>query len=383
MADQDNAEDDRHGNERELLIRYLRQEAYAVRDCFTRYSVQTTIATGGALIAIAKFQTEIPYLGLMALFPMILVFHIASMGIHKYGTSNRLLGYELHLHRTEHDVYADPCHEIMKTVGWEEAMRAWRSIEPNLWEEIYSPIGSFKKRLYPIRINDAVKAKIEARLGAGTDISGYWFDQKETSNRARVHYSAGGYLRTILIVFTFILMMCLLLMFVAICQLWILYGLGADAGKHNFVPGNRPIFLWSNWLATLIGILALVLTALRWRNIYSRIRILESGLWSIHSCGILWEAVVLAHLMALQELHYFDPYYGTGRTMHGYSRIVAERSKEIAAEAIDIHAWITNARNRLSVHVQEYLWFKNRAREVKQRESQRWIRRFRREKGLC
>jgi hypothetical protein len=70
-------------------VGYLRAEAYAVRDRFTRYSLQILAVTGAILVAIARFQGEMPLIGLMAIFPILLLFHVLIMGVHKYGTSNR------------------------------------------------------------------------------------------------------------------------------------------------------------------------------------------------------------------------------------------------------------------------------------------------------
>src|SRR5882672_8474459 len=117
-------------SESEGMIKYLRNEAYSVRDCFTRYAIHTLAASGAISVAIAKFQADNYYFGFLAFFPVIMIFHILAMGTHKYATSNRLLGYELHIQRTARYISRDNCHEMMRKVGWEEAMRAWRVIQP-------------------------------------------------------------------------------------------------------------------------------------------------------------------------------------------------------------------------------------------------------------
>jgi hypothetical protein len=318
MDDLDEIDPETPDNERGPLIRYLRQEAYAVRDCFTKYSVQTTIAAGGALIAIAKFQADFPCVGLLAVFPILLVFHVASMGIHKYGTSNRLLGYELHLHRTSHDIDRDPCHEMMKTVGWEEAMRAWRVIETNVWSGIYWPIDGVTRKLCPIRIKPDVFKQIEEDIARDTNkdssdpldppvSSGFWFDQSEAFRREHVRYNAGGYLRTISAIFAFTILACLALSCIAVLQLWMIYiNFHHQAPTmSNIMPSDRKMLFAINVIATVYVLLTAALSLARWMNIRSRIAILETGLSSIHSSGILWEAIILAHLLSLQSLGFF------------------------------------------------------------------------------
>ncbi len=117
------------------LIRQLREEAYAVRDCFTRYSHQALVVSTTGLGLIAHAQIDTPYLGLLAVLPILLLFSVAGMGMNKYSTSNRLLGYELHLERTRR--YSNWPSQ-MTDLGWEEAMRAWRIVSATLFEHIYA-----------------------------------------------------------------------------------------------------------------------------------------------------------------------------------------------------------------------------------------------------
>jgi hypothetical protein len=83
-------------------------------------------------------------------------------------------------------------------------------------------------------------------------------------------------------------------------------------------------------------------------NIYSRIRILETGLLSIHSAGIVWEATVLAHLSALIKLKNYQDEYNKPRSMHGYTHHIAQEAVAIAKDAHKIHTWIENTRKWLN-----------------------------------
>ncbi len=350
---------------REPLIGYLRQEAYAVRDCFTTYSVQTTIAVGGALIAIAKFQVEVPYVGLMSIFPILLVFHVAGMGIHKYGTSNRLLAYELHLQRTSHDIDIDPCHQMMKIVGWEEAMRAWRVVEPNIWRTIYWPIGRIRRKFRRITIWPGNMEKI------AKSSSKFWFDQIKSFDEHGVNYSAGGYLETISTIFASAILACLTLSYIAVSQLWFYlfyslpegmtgllppdYMVSVPERMKGLLPSDYRVFLSINIIVTASLFVVTTLSIARWRNIKSRITVLETGLSSIHSGGILWEAIILAHLRALQDRGFFDITNDSGLSMHGYTRNIAKYAQEIADQCFDIHRWIEESRKTLKQDIKLYL----------------------------
>ena len=94
-------------------------------------------------------------------------------------------------------------------------------------------------------------------------------------------------------------------------------------------------------------IIAVILMFGAWLNIYCRIKILESGLLSIHSCGIIWEATVLAHLWALVELDFFNDDVKE-RSMHGYTQYIALKAVEISLHAADIHDWMKKTRESLN-----------------------------------
>jgi hypothetical protein len=325
-------------NEQERFITHLRREAYAVRDCYTRYSIQILAVSGALLVAIAKFQTEnAPYIGLMGFFPVILILMVFSMGAHKFGTSNRLLGYELHLQRVAHYPNRDRCHELMQSVGWEEAMRAWRVVAPTLWAKIYRPSDFFFKRFSFVMIRGSIVAEISE--GAKKDRSyGFWFDQERSLRVLKathpdykaVQYNAGGFLKTNILVFWCALVACLILPLIAVINMWHLSKPGEGVPEIVVVA------------VTVCFVFAVALTFLGWLNVFSRIRILESGLQSIHSSAIIWEAAILAHLRALKALKFYGRV--AGLSMHGYSEEIAAQAYEISQNATRIHAWISTAR---------------------------------------
>jgi hypothetical protein len=281
-------------------------------------------------------------MGFLAFFPILLIIYVLMMGIHKYGTSNRLLGYELHLQRTAHFMRNDHCHGIMRQVGWEEALRAWRVVQPTLWEQIYQPIGPIGKLFLPIAIKPQVRTYIADKIKEEDPYAGFWFDQKESYSRQKfkdIQYFAGGYLTNTIMIFIGAVSMCLVLPTIAMYQIW--HG-------HTLAKANSLTWLLDAG-CSLFYAAGVVVVILVYRNIISRVKILESGLGSIHSCAILWEAVVLAHVSALVQLSDSN---GQLKSMHGYTKHMAECAHAISRHVSNIHKWIDETTRELDKKLQ-------------------------------
>jgi hypothetical protein len=95
---------------------------------------------------------------------------------------------------------------------------------------------------------------------------------------------------------------------------------------------------------------------LRCLNIRSRIGILEDGLLSIHSCAIVWDATVLAHIGALGKRGFFDRLVTGQRNMHGYTAALADEAQCIAEDCLDIHIGILKTRQRLYDELEAMRW---------------------------
>jgi len=326
----------------ERTIGYLRREAYAVRDCFTRYSVQILAVSAAISVAIARFFTEAPHIGVFGFFPIALILLVFSMGAHKYGTSNRLLGYELHLQRTGHFFPHDNCYEHMKTVGWEEAMRAWRFVAPTLFAKIYWPSDFIFRRVLFLCTSREINTLTRAGIANDDRFTGYWFDQKKSIHLLnggytnKVQYNPGGYLKTTISVFFVSILMCLGLPISEAIKSWNKYGV-----HHNIIDLSVVLLVITGTIGTLSVCL----------NIFSRIRILETGLLSIHSCCIIWEATVLAHLRALRELEIAEEEAKRPKSMHGYTNELAKQTREISKHAERIHKWIEDTRKWCNEHI--------------------------------
>lgn len=70
---------------------------------------------------------------------------------------------------------------------------------------------------------------------------------------------------------------------------------------------------------------------LRMVRVQRRRLILEEELLSIHSCGIVWQAVVTANFLALQD--------SNGKYFH-YTEELAVRGREIARRLFSLHSWL-------------------------------------------
>jgi hypothetical protein len=281
------------------FIHSLRKEAAELKDCFTRYSFQAMSIAVAALIAILRFQVEYAIVGVAYT-----LLSVCSMGTHKYATVNRLLGYELHLQRTrslsKDRAYWRP---HWRHIGWEEAMRAWRVVSTTIMDNLCnvppkskSGQAAWKRQIWKRLIwrfyPDDVRKSINVRDSCGKNFkvnipsAGRWFEPSSLVPEG-ASYFAGGYLQTMLngiyvIVF---------LSYVGLCTTpFVMFWKTPQSQQPNRMQIGLVV-----GLAVITGVFAF----LRIVQVNARRRTLESGLLSIHSCAILWQAAVAAHFKAV------------------------------------------------------------------------------------
>jgi hypothetical protein len=92
----------------------------------------------------------------------------------------------------------------------------------------------------------------------------------------------------------------------------------------------------SNSILLAIGFAAILCRQIR---IDRRRVILEDELLSIHSCAIVWEAVVICHFLALKD-------HGDG--IEHYSEKLACRAREVALNAFSLPTWLSEARTEMA-----------------------------------
>lgn len=345
------------------LIKQLRAEVEGVKQCFTRFSFQALTFSATALGLVVAYMTETKFVELACIPTIIILMIVCRIGIFKYGTANRNNGYELHLARTKHFKDNDTRWESnMRNIPWEEACRAWRTVQIRIFKEIYFIPDYFKiyngklyqlshydLRLYKFRdrVKDMMK-KSEEEIKTSkrsvdqidnkekTDESHaekqdahLWFLPKELSyTKGKYAYHAGTYLKNMLGLLIF--MQYILLVPLALraqrCIYWKNLGLDLIYHTRSFLFDfdiNRYFDKCQEYAIGLIGlfIFLIILISIRAARVNRRREILENELLSIHSCAIVWQAVIIAHFEALNQAN---------ESMKYYTRNLAEIADEIA-----------------------------------------------------
>jgi len=276
------------------LIRRIRDEAAEVRDCFTRYSFQGVALVTFFMGFVFRFTDPNSIeVCLVGVFPIILLQTIASIGTHKYSTANRLLGFELHLQRTNRLV-ASPKSDwkrTMRILGWEEAMRAWRIVQPTMFQFLYitgniveKEDGSkVKQAIYwlggqfwrrkPDQLRECLRISNSEVLNLIK--KQVWFEPRSFLPQTAAYY-AGGYLQTMLNVIYVVTAVCFLPVFYA---------------TYQVSQNDNGVF--ATCIVAAVAFFTLF-TFNRYRLTFYRRRLLEEGLLSIHSCAIMWQVTVIS-----------------------------------------------------------------------------------------
>lgn len=348
------------------LIERLRKEAVDVKDCFARYSLQAIAFVTPILGLVVTLQTnnKLPLIGLASIPIILLMLTICRIGIHKYTTANRLNGFELHLHRLDSvpENMRSPWDAKARTMSWEEGMRAWRVVQttmyetlyiprrwlphklrceeskkPPMWYELHKLVGNavccmrrylriLMDNLYAVitRAYDAYLVWSKKKPPQKAEVlkkkeTPKWYEPKTLIGGA-VYYS-GGYIRTLLKV------LYAVIAFAYLC----LVGAAVAAGR------NDPPFNW--WIVWGIRIITVIIGCwglIAMRRLQSFVISLEDGIFSIHSCAVMWHAVAVAHVQALQNV--FTRHGRLG--LKGYHEELGRLACDLAAKPLELHKWI-------------------------------------------
>ena len=328
------------------LIKSLRSEAFDVKDCFTRYSIQSIGFVVVGLAFIVRFQLDSFYMTLALLPVIVLLSAVGRMGTHKYAAACRLAGYELHLQRTSR-LSKDAHYEWKQDwadLGWEEAMRAWRVVQATVYQHVY--IGprdykGLKAKLQPkYRLEKLLPSPLYGRwkqdelrpefLAKRKDQKALWFEPKSLFG-ARAAYYPGGYLGTMLNVIHAATGLCIAFLF--------LTPFLALEQKSSFVlPGDVAIATFVLFSVTFVVIL------IHSKQLYERLQVIENGMLSIHSCAILWHATVIAHFRAAEALERTTDGI---QFYEGYTKALSEHAADLAENVLEIHEWMKPSRGDL------------------------------------
>jgi hypothetical protein len=121
----------------------LRAEAGHVKQCFTSFSFQALAVSVTVLAATFSIMDRFSWAVYAPLPAVGLLMAVCRIGIFKYATANRNCGYELHLARVKHIEASTALTQLsrwqpyMRKIEWEEALRAWRVVQPTLFRSIY------------------------------------------------------------------------------------------------------------------------------------------------------------------------------------------------------------------------------------------------------
>jgi hypothetical protein len=320
------------------LIERIRAEASEVKDCFTRYSFQS-IALVSAILGIAfrPSDTSMLWSGFVGIPLAILLMTVASIGTHKYATANRLLGYELHLQRTaRYSSESSPgWHVQMRSMGWEEGMRAWRIVQATVFNYLFKSHDLRKstgnvnlpRRMVRWIWSFVTILRIEQLPRSLRNSEGKlvlvpeerWFETRSHMLDGMAYYP-GGYLHTILNVVYLVAALCIVF--------------AASVGAQLFHDGQQAegLFAYSAVLV-IMGICFKTLF-----HSYRRRTVLEEGFLSINSCAVLWQIIACAHFVTLHRLRVAHggvlPYY------KDYSRTLGEIARDFADHVFDPYAWL-------------------------------------------
>ncbi len=112
-------------------IEILRDEAIALKDCFTRFSFQALTFAAIVFGLIAHFQRENLFVGLAGIPLIVVITTVTKIGIYKYLGSNRVYGYLLCVSRMERMI-----ENFNENGGSEEEIIRLRQILQFDWEEL-------------------------------------------------------------------------------------------------------------------------------------------------------------------------------------------------------------------------------------------------------
>jgi len=308
-------------------VKSLRQEAYEVKDCFTKFSFQASALNVVALGLIIRFQGEFPLSGFAAVPIVIFLLSVARIGLHKYETANRHYGYELHLYRRSrlNESQEGGWKNHMRNIGWEEALYAWRVVQPVIYEHLYKKYPWVRSTRKTDHYKSANPKWFVPAILAGAE--------------QRPAYYAGSYHDKIdFVLHSFAIITALALPYMC----WQLF---------NELTFQGPFVLEQYFQLLLFGIAILVtvgtaaVITVRILRVRAKRRILQDELLSINSCAILWLAVVVAHFRALEAIG-AAPNDWKLKSYENYTLRLAEQARVLRDHMPHIYDWVNQAPSR-------------------------------------
>ena len=284
----------------------LRKEAEEVKRCFTQFSFQALTFTTVVLGLIARELPSHPYLGMLSLIAVFLLLVVKRIGNYKYTTANRNYAYQLHLSRLPRYSHLESKQstEQMRNLDWEEAMFAWRIVQPTIFNAIYQKTGR--------------AARFEVR-GELKDSAYPWWDTAKLKGGASHH--PGSYLKYMQI---FLHWFAVVAIFPALSSSWYYFETGVL--RHNGMLLDA-IVGWVFPLTTMSVIIHVFLQKMR-DDAYRHL--LETQILSIQTAAVVWRCAVVAHFRALEKT----------RMYRGYTKALGNEALDIVKNVEQIHEWL-------------------------------------------
>ncbi|MDB6028579.1 MAG: hypothetical protein JWM68_4802 [Verrucomicrobiales bacterium] len=310
----------------EKIISDIRAEVSSQKESITRYTFQAVGAAGviwGLVLkldgkAIPLYDGAAVYLcGTVVVFLMLVVVRITN---HNYHTVNRNSGYELHLCRLKD--YSRVVHEKNKSgrreladrmlkVGWEEAMCAWRFVQPSLFSHVYK---SFKNQFASVFFAHKIKKKLYP-------LPLYRWYATETLVKGDAVYHPGSYLRNIhWILYT--------VGGLSLAMMWVFLFVQAKA-----LPG---ISIGQLVFSDFINVIITGWFFAQFNRQSSFRKLLEKEMLSIQSCAVVWRVVITCHLLGSTWA------IKTNKSYKSYTTYTSGLALDFNEQFDNPHAWLTD-----------------------------------------
>ena len=333
----------------------IRKEAWELKDCCTRYSFQGVTVLTAAYALMGRVFLDSKSIGYAGFLLSMLALVLLNLITYKYGSSNRVYGYLLHLQRSSPESFAGEYEHTsvsgrfsttkwqpwMRFVGWEEAMRAWRVVQPTIYYSIYrDPLDDLRNKDRRDNKDQSILEDFAHEIAYFLNSINLTFSQPPYPVLRDKYNKLGEYrwfLPSVLVIYSaaynsgnYLKRLC--------SVLFLMLGIGylyfVAAATATWMSGSSmlSIKILAAILTVFIG-LVLVYTCAR---LYKRTDRLESELESIHSCSIIWQAVVLAHYRALGCC---VKYYG--RSYYRYTFMLSVQAEHLVSSGVEnIHEWM-------------------------------------------
>lgn len=329
------------------LISQLRAEVHDVKECFNQYSYQSAGVAAALATFILDGMNERPWTALAAAPVIIVLLLVARIGIFKYSTANRNLGFQLHLERL--DAY-DNAHTDepqvkariaqLRVVGWEEALRAWRVVHSTMFMHLYTIpdikadrtsrwwrcwprecdplLFRTRNRFLDIQVASQNRRSINWDVARNAESYSWWSQrhlvEPKTLTAYTSQYHAGHFLTN-----AFLGLIAMQWCYFVILAWGVMKGaddlsirMPGFLAAHG-VPIAESAVSGIGYLCIAGGVLlTLYLAAMLWlrqQRLTRRREILEDEFLSIHSTSIAWCGVLIAHTFAMSgNGHVYDRY---------------------------------------------------------------------------